>query len=367
LTYVARPGEDPVVDELDELSRPWLGQLELGLGVGFLAALRRPADEVCELVLDSADRDTRLDWNLDERDDYYALLLLKARVDVAAVERLVVAHEPTSGDTTERSTLPLDVLVRMGVRGSRSAHDALERYVANGADLPHLLFVLQGDGERTSKIPGWRLAMERLGSLLCERFQSRGQLLSALDDMRNSFWVASDTPPWSLWAARHPMIADALREYDDATNDHRRPVPNLASLSTTELLAFKEVGQGWRVVQVLRQRTSEQDVRSLIAAARFESLPMRGPAIRALALQQRPEVFEIAAELDDDTPGRLRGDMSRALQMLPYEQTRWLAREWFESDQLLRRRAAARILESHAEAEDLPAIREYLCRDPTRS
>jgi len=79
LTSVALPGQDPVVDDFADRPGSLLGQLELGLGVGFLAALDAPADEVCEMVLDCVDRDTRLDWNLDERDDYHALLLLANR------------------------------------------------------------------------------------------------------------------------------------------------------------------------------------------------------------------------------------------------------------------------------------------------
>ncbi len=340
-----------------------LVQLELGLGAGFLQALGTPADEVRGLVLDCVDRDPRLDWNLDERDDYYAQLLLEARVDVGAVDRLVAAHEPVSGE--DHSTLPLDVLVRMGVRGSREAHDALARYLEDGADVTALLLVLQGDGPRTSEIPAWRSAMEGLGAALCRRFSSRVELRSALEDMRASFSVASDAPPWSLWAARHPMVADALRDYDGGTQGEARRAPALRTLSTVALLAIRDPSLGWRVARVLCERSSEADVRSMIAAARFESLPMRGPALRALAHQQRPEVLEIAAELCDETePGRLRADMSRALQLLPYEQTRSLARVWLVSRHVSRRRAAAGILEAHSEAEDLPTVRAYLCRDP---
>jgi hypothetical protein len=153
------------VDDFGDRLESLLGQLELGLGVGFRRALRAPADEVCEMVLDCVDRDTRLDWHLDERADYYALLLLAAGVDVATVELLVAAHELTGDDPKDRSTLPLDVLVRMGVRGSRGAEDALGRYLAGGVDVASVLWLLQGDGERSSKIPAWRRRWR--GSVRC--------------------------------------------------------------------------------------------------------------------------------------------------------------------------------------------------------
>ena len=324
------------------------------------------------MVLDCVDRDTRLDWHLDERADYYALLLLAADADVAAVEGVIAAHEATGDDPEDHSTLPLDVLVRMGVRGSRGAQDAVGRYLADGVDVASVLFQLQGDGERTSEIPAWRSAMERLGSVLCARFPSRVELRSALEKTRESFWIASDTPPWSLWAATHPFIADVLREYDDATggNDQRLRVPDLASLSTPELLTVRDGRLGMKVFDVLKARTSPADVRSLIAAARCESLPMQGPAIRALAYQQRSEALEIAVEHIHDPAYRgLRGHLLRALLLLPYDQTRSLAHEWLQSSEggrpgvAPRPRIAAAIFAEHAETQDIPVIREYLCRD----
>jgi len=260
----------------------------------------------------------------------------------------------------------------MGVRGSRGAQDALARYLADGVDVAGVLHQLQGDGERTSEIPAWRSAMERLGSVLCERFPSRVELRSALEQTRESFWIASDTPPWSLWVASHPMVADVLREYDQATGgkDDRLRVPDLTSLSTPELLTLQDRRLDMEVVTVLRERTGAADVRSLIAAARSESLPMQGPAIRALAYQQRPEALEIAVEhIDDPAYRRLRGHCFRALVLLPYDQTRSLAHAWLESSEgsrpgvAPRPRIAAEIFAEHAEPEDVPVIREHLCRD----
>jgi len=167
------------------------------------------------------------------------------------------------------------------------------------------------------------------------------------------------------------MIADVLREYDDADGVHeRRPVPDLASLSTPELLTVQDRRLKMEVLKVLYERTGEADVRSLIAAAHSESLPMQGSAIRALAHQQRPEALEIAAEhIDDPAYRQLRGDIVRALVLLPYDQTRSLAHEWLASSEgsrpgvAPRPRTAARIFAERAEAEDVPTIREYLCRD----
>jgi hypothetical protein len=360
-----------VVDDLDDPipSADLLAQLELGLGAGFVRALRAPADQISELALDCVDRDPRASA-LDSRADYYALLLLAAGADVSAVERLIIAHEPTTGDWQDGSELALDVLIRMAVRGNRRAQDALIGYTADGLRWPHVLWqVLESDYERTSRIPTWLSTVEELGAVLCERFPSATRLLSAMEEMGGIWDDDTASPPWSLWAAKHRVIADALQQADRAKGDARRDAPTftslsakLAPLSTEQLLALEH--QEHLVTGLLQERTSDADIRLLIMAARDESLPMRGPAIQALAYQQRPEALEFAADLSDDTvPRRLRGYIRRALRLLPYEQTRSLVHDWFKSDQQSRRWAAADVLGDHAIAADVPMIREYLCRD----
>jgi len=136
-------------------------------------------------------------------------------------------------------------------------------------------------------------------------------------------------------------------------------------MSTEELLNIENERWGRDVGRVLAGRTSERDTRLLIAAAREGSLPMRGPSIEALAHQQRVEALYIAAELCDEIQPRwLKPYMLRALVALRYDATRPLAHEWLGSDQTMQRRAAARILEEHAEAGDLAMIRSYLRADP---
>lgn len=217
-------------DKIPSWMVSWIGRvrcsasLSLASVPGSWRRSTRRRIKVCEMVLDCVDRDARLDWHLDERADYYALLLLAAGADVAGVELVVAAHEPAGDDPGDYSTLPLDVLVRMGVRGSLGAQDALGRYLADGVDVAGVLWVLQGDGERTSKIPAWRSTMQRLGSVLCERFPSRVELRSALEETRESFSVDSDTPPWSLWASRYQYTRAADAAGPQAGNVRRRGV-----------------------------------------------------------------------------------------------------------------------------------------------
>jgi hypothetical protein len=153
LTSASKPGEDRRVDGDTHLSGSLLGQLELGLGAGFLRALDAPADQVGELVLDCVDRDPRA-LGHDSRGDYYALLLLAAGVDASAVQRLVIAHEPATGRWDVGSELALDVLIRMAERGDRRAQDAVIGYMATGVRWPYLLWeLLEEDDGRSMNIP----------------------------------------------------------------------------------------------------------------------------------------------------------------------------------------------------------------------
>ena len=338
-----------------------LDQLEVGLGAGFLRALDAPADHVGELVLDCVDRDPRA-LSHDSRGDYYALLLLAAEVDASAVQRLVIAHEPKTGRWDDGSELALDVLIRMAERCDRRAQDAVIGYMATGVRWPYLLReLLEEDDGRSMNIPTWRSTVEELGAVLCERFPSTERFLAGMEETGGLWGDNAGSPPWSLWAPKHPVIADALEHYARAQGDHPTGPPDLSSLSTTQLLALKNLH--YFVAELLKGRTSKADVRLLLAAAHDGSLAMRGPAILALAHQQRPEALEIAAELNDNTERAFARPYIRdALISLPYDETRSLARAWVDCDQASRRWAAAQILEQHAEAEDVLMIRRHLCR-----
>jgi hypothetical protein len=330
---------------------------------------------VIALVLDCVDRDPRCDPQLDSRADYYACLLLAAEADPAMVESLVRAHEqPPDDEWPTGNVLPLDVLVGMAARGSRQAQAAVVRYLATGARWLDVLEWGQEHYERTPRLSSWRSTVDGLGAVLCERFPSNDLLFAALEETGIAWYLSADSAPWSVWAARNPAIAAAIRQSPFTARNFDKVQAGLKSLSTEavldsmstdELLGIEVEGVCRAASRVLAKRTGEGDARLLIAAAREETLVMRGPAIEALAHQQRPEALEIAAEVSDAVlSGLLRGYMFRALVALRYDATRGLARDWLSSDQTTRRRAAGSILEQHAAADDVAMIRAYVRAEP---
>jgi hypothetical protein len=302
-------------------------------------------------------------YQSDSRGDYYARLLLAVGADARSVEEIVVADEPEDGRDDGCCSLGLDVLVRMGVRGDLGAQEAVRRYLTAGARWPRLLDGIEKDYERTATDPSWRSTVERLGAVLCERFNTPERLRAELEARLP--WIQEGDVPWSSWAAENPALAEAMRASESDRGDSPpRPVPDLGSLSTAGLLAIDDDHLVRDAARVLRERTSGTDVRLLLAAARDPSVVMRAPAIEALAHQQRLEVLDIAAEI----PGSIRprwiwAFTGRALMSLPFDRTRSLTYDWLQSDLTTRRRTAGSLLKAHATERDIPTIREYLRRE----
>jgi hypothetical protein len=257
-----------------------LGQLERGLGAGFLRALEEP-DEVRELVLECVD-----DWSyqFDGRGDYYAQLLLAKGVDARAVEGLVDWYEPEDGEDDGGQPLALDVLARMAMRGSAGARDAVCRYVAGGARWSRLVWLVTDDDyERACNIPSWASTVRDVGVALCERFPTAPLLRDELEQSEFGLMAAAldGDPPWTLWADEHPVLAAAIGQSTLERGAADRPSPDLGSLSAEQLLAIGESGLGRGVADVLAKRSAPGDVPLLLTAARDETQPMRGPSDRS--------------------------------------------------------------------------------------
>ena len=91
---------------------------------------------------------------------------------------------------------------------------------------------------------------------------------------------------------------------------------------------------------------------------------MRRAAILALGHQGRRELLEIAeANTSEARRGTLQGAIALALEAMPPSQTRALAHDWLTSSDWARRRKAAGILATWAEAEDLEPARRALGRE----
>jgi len=167
---------------LDAESQPsrerLLGQLQRGLGAGYLGALEAPVDLVRELVLGCID-----DWSYqsDARADFYAQLALAAGADTLVVEAIGASYEPDDGEDDGYRCLALSVLARMAARGDATAREAAVRYMAHGVRWMQLVSEVTDEYERLRNIPSWRSTIEGIGSAMCKRFADPTRLRDALE------------------------------------------------------------------------------------------------------------------------------------------------------------------------------------------
>ena len=343
-----------------------LGKLQRGLGSGYLWALDADRSVAQALLLHCIFNDPRWDRQLDARIEYYATLALDVGLDVGALELWLHRGD----DDLETTHDVLAILGRMAIRGHEDARRALRDYVAYGRFWERAIDLLIDDYDAMRTSVPWPEVVAGLDAVLTDRFASDDDLAGALAA------IDSRERPWTLWSVENPRIARALA-FDHGTGAGAAPPkrawrpriaqPKARELSTAALLAIGEGSRWTQIAEELATRTSSDDVQRLLAAANDAELPMRRAAILALGHQGRRELLEIAeANTSEVKRGTLQGAIALALEAMPPSQTRSLAHDWLTSPDWARRRKAAGILATWAEAEDLEHARRALARELER-
>lgn len=339
-----------------------LGQLERGLGSGARWALEG-GDVAIELLLRCLAVDPRWDHEIDSRELYYADLALALRVDVGAIEALLVAHDARAkADELARMPLSLRVLGTMASRGNADAIAALRRAALNSrywVDAIDLLVYDCHDELAADRGP----RVEGLAEGLCIRFPSAAQLEDALDQ---SGPLDGDRLPWAVWLETFPTIREAIG-HEETPGEQRWgiSVPIYTFVTTADLLSGEARRPRDLVIHALRRRTSSDDVAAMLAAAADPMAPMSGVAALALARQGNLAVLPFVVDL----PNRLTQtshplSLRRAFLALPFAHTRATAYEWLKGDyDGSVRSAAAHVLSDHAGVNDVEFCRRMLDRE----
>lgn len=317
-----------------------LGQLQRGLGRGYLAVLRarRGADELLACIAE----DPRWDRQVEERAAFYAKLALELEVPVAPIATAMAGGED--------GYLAADVLAEMAVRGRGDALTALR------------------GGLRESD---WLTALEALDRAEQEYGEAlvRPEDLSSVaarepGELRNA--ISNSGLPWRRWAAGEPRLRGLLEE----ANMARDPGPPAATrhpdtaMSTAELLSIAEPRNGMKVAGVLSDRRDAESIAALVDAAQGDDRNQRLAAYRALGAQGNTDLLEhVASRLEADpggpSHGAARPPMLRYLESLPAELTLPLARAWV-GQSTGAASAAQHILARHALPEDRDLVERTL-------
>jgi len=331
-----------------------LGLLQRGRGAGFLWALSH-ADDAGPLLLECITRDPRWDRQLESRAPYYAGIALAVGLDLSRLERHFREHDDANRDGYD-SRLAVETLHAMACAGSTEALRMQRDYIAYGAHWDtalHGLVVIA----RAKEMPLWKEAQQSVDALLSvvrTRFSGHDALVAALDQE----WPEYE--PWREWARRDATIAAALAEAEKQYQHSRRPRVTSSNLSTREILSRPDVRSFRRELAARRQ---QQDVALLLEAVRSGAGDARATALIALADQNDRRVLELALPLlasvpPPPAPSWLRYALLKSLSELPPDPGLAYARKWYETDDFVLRRSAENIFARHAEAEDVPMLRE---------
>jgi hypothetical protein len=335
--------------------------LRQGRGAGFLAAVDAGSNASADL-LDCVLNDSRWDRQVEERDDYYARLLLTTGTNVDEVRRYILE----GSDEADESDfwLPIGVLAEMSCRGETSARDAMAEAVRSGARWRACLDALEAAG-----------GIELVGDVISADVVQALISGVGIDDIADAVNVVA--APWERWAEQAPALRFVVRNGAGSTREARpmsgpaawtasrirkRDLPDdLAALSTKSLLSRGSTpGMVSRLSDEVARRTDPDTPKLLATAAESGTPEERHVALRSLGKRGSTE-FVAAAEqfLRRETelaPGarrdhRLRRAFLQYLQELQPSVTLPLARRWFCEPWPLSL-AAERVLERHATADD---------------
>jgi len=310
--------------------------------------------------------DPRWDRQVEERDDYYARLLLATHTDIDPLRRYIL-QESHAWDEAN-FWLPLGALARMSRRGGTSAGDALAEAVRSGPRWRACLDALEAAG-------GVELIDQVVSAETVQALVAR----VGIDDVVDA--VAVVAAPWESWAERVPVLRSVVRSGAGSTGEARpmsipvawaasrlrRPrIPeNLPAMSTESLLALGSTpGAASQVSAELTRRKDDRTWRLLSAAAKSGTAEERRVALRALGTHGSTEFLVAAEEFlrresalapTERREHRLRRGFLLYLEELPSTHTLPLARRWFSESWPLSL-AAELILARHATRDDLQML-----------
>lgn len=299
-------------------SRSLLGALQRGRGLAVARLRDRP--EHAPLVYECASRDTRWDWQVDDRCTYLARLLRDLRLDLGPLVVQLRACGPYLGlqpdptDDDNQFELALGILAVLGRAGEEQPREALSDYVRDGVRWLDALTAFSDQWPVEWWDDLWETAAGRIG---------------AADPA--ALWP--DDQPWRRWRSRDRRL-DAL--LDNAAR--RRPAgpthrSALADASDAQLLAL------------LRDRSTDKGtINVALGRIRHRGQPM-------------PEILHLVDQLAPARPAGLFGVL-RALgpQVAPP------ARSWATDPDHPLFLDAPHLLAPHGDEQDIPVLLDALDR-----
>jgi hypothetical protein len=341
--------------------------LRRGRGNGFRETIRAghsASGDVLSCVLE----DPRWDRQVEERDQYYARLLVQLGADIGPVGERVLREENDEDESD--FWLPIGVLAEMARRTHPAAKEALVAAIQRGRKWRACLDALEAAGGEAL-----------IGAVVSARDVEALIGGVAVDDLVDA--VQAVAAPWEAWAAEVPalrFISDARTRHDAgpkrmsgpvqwSASRIREPAPPALSpnMTTAELLELATApGASLHVEAILETRSDQATVSGLRNAAAAGTPEQQMVALRILGSRGCTDFMDDAEQFlrsesrlsrDERTGHRTRQAYLRYLERLPAITTLECARQWFTEPWPLSL-AAEHILSQHATRDDRVMLEE---------
>jgi hypothetical protein len=335
--------------------------LQRGRGAGYLAAMQLPRATAHDLLLRCITNDPRWDSQVEERDDYYASLIVATHMDLGPFEEHLRLNDDQD-QSGSRTPLTVTTLGAVARRGEERAATILTGYIRYGqwwdwavdeihragfADYSALAGAVAAhfpeDSDLREEIPAYYLDEEPWTTLAAEE----DRIARAVAELRALGRMPSkeDALPW--WKL---IMPDATSEAD------------LAAVPVADLLRYVPFHYP-QVAKLVEQRATDNDEAVLLnslssSEERVVAVCIRG--LGRLASQTASQAIVDFVRHREDFKGVVLNAARRAVTHIPSSFILPLGREWFQSPGWALRRLGEEVLAQHGTGDDFPLLREAI-------
>lgn len=357
-----------------------LGMLQRGRGEGYLRALAAPPETVWPLLFECITNDPRLDRQCEEREEYYASLILARGMDVEPLGAYLRRNDTHYSSCDCCLGLVLGTLACLAY-DNVAALKILREYTSYGRRWEGVLHVL-ADVDTFA-------ALDEVIRVLCRRINSdvdmRAQFERAVHGSWKWYcWHDADTrtkcefflpicEPWRTLCEQNSEFAHLFDgvgiNYDQPSPPREKPgEAYLASLSLEDLFARVNDSNRvrfWRVVPEKVSMDHEDYLLEQLATGNPDRMILAFGGLGKLGTPRAFDTVRSYIEASENADPKVRRYAFTAIEQMPGSLTLETARRWFRRKEWYLHVAAGGILENHATVEDVPLLIEALRQPET--
>lgn len=366
--------ESPITNNLAD-PESLLGMLQRGRGKGYSLALEKPPEEVWPLLIKCVTNDPRMDIDVEEREGYYASVILATGMDLEPLRSHLRQNDGLGKSSLLHQWLPLATLACVADENDQAVQ-ILRDYVSYGQEWHWVVRVLCGTGSPD--------ALEGIDDVLKQRIvsdqdfcaQFKADVTEAwewyreFDEERraNCAVLLPVCEPWKTLCQKNPSLAELFAELEIAY-DQAPPPPekmtetDVKKLSLKEMFALVDESTRARFRRFLPEKVLVDDEEFLLQHVSSDNRCRTMLAFRGLGKIGTPKAFEAVKsyiETAKNADRSVRRYAYLAIEAMPADLTLETARIWFRSGQCHLHIPAGGILEQHAILDDVPMLIEAL-------